>query len=701
MKFFEPVIKLMNRLKYAQKFALIAIVFLAVIASVSFILMQRMNSEITEMEHRYEGASYNIVLKDVLQNVQIHRGTSVQAWNGRQEALDKLDSIRGETELALIALTNQREQQTYALHLDDQLEEIQSQWQAIVAKEDRWQNRDEIVTLHTNLTTLVIDTMLLVSNNSSLQLARSPESQNLITTLTKTMPSATEHAGNLRWLGSSILAKNGEMTGQERAHLSQKFYLMRNDFATVNADLQVAFNDPDIKAAVEPLYEQVRAESAIYVTMVEQLLNGETANVTSASFFETATNTINFQFDLYSVSLTHLTTLMEQQLAELKANRIMLIIIETILVLMATYLFTGFYIGIKRSITAIEEAATAISDGDLTTSIQLNTKDEMLKVEQAFNKMTVGLQRLVNEISASSQYVTASSEELHVGVEETTNSIAHVAEMMNDVSEGANDQTMQLRKSEDALLHMTNDVTQIVTNSEDVAQLALTTMTLANDGNDVMQQSSTQMNTIQKSVETTQHMIEALHARSEQITHILQLITGVAEQTNLLSLNASIEAARAGEYGKGFAVVADEVGKLASEARNAAHEVSTLVQGIQTDTTASVQLMDDVTTQVRTGMDLSATTAQKFEYIVGSMEQLSEQINGIIANSSQIANSTEHVVTAIDAMKVISTKNMATSTEVASATEQQNASMEEIAASATELAMMAETLQTLIQRFKV
>lgn len=700
MKVFEPAVKLMNRLKYAQKFTLIAVVFLLVIASVSFVLMQRMSSEITEMEQRYEGASYNAALKDVLQQVQIHRGTSVQVWNGSEDAQRKLAGIREETNRALNVLNEQHMKQTYPLHIDEELDAIHSQWQAIVSK-DRWQDRTELTTAHTNLTTFIIETMLTVSNDSSLQLARSPQSQNLITTLTKTMPNATENAGNLHWLGASVLAKEGDMTAQERAHISEKFYLMIEEFATIDADLQRAFTDPDIQAAVQPIYEEANVASEQYATMVEQLLNGETTDLTSASFFETATNTINLQFDLYSTSLTHLSTLMEQQLYELKMNRLMLVLLETIAVLLAMYLFMGFYIGIKRSITTIEDAATSIADGDLTTSIHLHTKDEMLEIEHAFNKMTTELQSLVKEIGASSQYVTASSEELHVSVEETTNSIMHVAEMMGDVSEGANEQTAQLQKSEDALLHMTNDVAQIVTNSEDVAQLALTTMTLAHDGNDVMQQSSTQMNTIQQSVETTQHMIEALHGRSEQITHILQLITAVAEQTNLLSLNASIEAARAGEYGKGFAVVADEVGKLASEARNAAQEVSTLVQGIQQDTTASVQLMGDVTTQVRTGMDLSTTTAQKFEQIVSSMEQLSEQINGIIANSSQVATSTEQVVTAIDAMKVISTKNMAASTEVATATEQQNASMEEIAASATELATMAETLQTLIERFKV
>lgn len=699
MRIFNPVIRMMNKLKYAQKFSLIGIIFVAVIISISVMLVSRMNEEIEQMEQRIEGAAYNLVLKDVLKYAQQHRGTSVTAYGGDAEAQENLSGIREEMNVALIKLQQMSDSLQYEIGIAKEVKKIQEQWAAIESMQN-WSNTTQIVNVHTALTEHIIHTMLKVSNTSKLQLARTPESQNLITTLTKTMPTLTENLGIVRASGMAIL--NAEtVTQAQRDQIASKYYVIDHQFKTIQEDLERAFEDAEIAQALTTIHEESVTQNTHYMMYIETLINGDLSTMDSTQFFDTATNAINTEFELYDAAFTYLTALMSKQMEELQLNRTLLILVECALLLLVTYLFIGFYLGIKRSVTALETAATTIANGDLTETVNLHTNDEMKQIEQAFNGMTASLHTLVKEISTSAQYVAASSEELHAGVEETTNSIMHVTEMMNDMADGAKEQTSGLTESERALTTMTDDVTEIVHNSQHVSQLAATTTSLATDGNDVVQQSAAQMETIQESVSKTRDVIETLHARSEQITHMLNLITNVAEQTNLLSLNASIEAARAGEHGKGFAVVANEVGKLAAQARGAAQEVSTLVEAIQHDTKSSVVMMGVVTEKVEDGLSLSTTTAEKFAHILASMQQLATQMTSITTNSTQVATSTDEVVTAMDRMKTISHRNVNAAQEVASATEEQTASMEEISASATELAKMAETLQTLIHSFKV
>ena len=141
MKLFNPVIRMMNQLKYAQKFALIGAIFVTVIAGLSVLLILRMDADIAEMEQRREGATYNLVLKNVLKYVQQHRGTSVTAYGGDAEAKSALGPIREEVAIALQELEGVEEEAHYALNIDTQIAEIRTQWAAIT--EQSWTAGDE------------------------------------------------------------------------------------------------------------------------------------------------------------------------------------------------------------------------------------------------------------------------------------------------------------------------------------------------------------------------------------------------------------------------------------------------------------------------------------------------------------------------------------------------------------------------------
>ncbi|AKM17732.1 H1 [[Flavobacterium] thermophilum] len=193
--------------------------------------------------------------------------------------------------------------------------------------------------------------------------------------------------------------------------------------------------------------------------------------------------------------------------------------------------------------------------------------------------------------------------------------------------------------------------------------------------------------------------VKSLEKRSEEIEKILDVISTIADQTNLLALNAAIEAARAGEHGKGFAVVADEVRKLAEQSQSSTKQIEELIGKIQQSTTEVVRYMSRVTENIEGGLHISTQTAQRFLQIVQNMKEVAPQIEEISAIAEQISAGTQQVTASAHQLAGIARENAATSEEVAASAEEQLASMEEITSSSQMLAKMAEDLRTSVQRF--
>ncbi|TSI11036.1 methyl-accepting chemotaxis protein [Lysinibacillus sp. BW-2-10] len=348
----------------------------------------------------------------------------------------------------------------------------------------------------------------------------------------------------------------------------------------------------------------------------------------------------------------------------------------------------------------LKDKAITISKGDLTERIEVYSKDSIGQLAEAFNVMQESLQELIQKVEQSVELVASSAEELSASAEETSAATGQVAISIQEVASSAEKQRYGVDETAQSLDVVSEGASTIADHSTIVSELSRHTMVQAEEGGQAVTNTVVQMQSIHKSVMESNAMIQSLNESSKEVSSILNVITGIADQTNLLALNAAIEAARAGEHGKGFAVVADEVRKLAEQSQLSAKEIYAIVSRIQQDTESTVQTMIRVTDDVQAGVKVSNEAIEKFNLIYESTRKITPQMEEVSATAQQMSAAIQEITSAANEMVIIAQGNAATSEEVAASAEEQLAAMEEISQSANGLSAMAEELKEVITKFK-
>lgn len=355
---------------------------------------------------------------------------------------------------------------------------------------------------------------------------------------------------------------------------------------------------------------------------------------------------------------------------------------------------------ITRPILQISEAAEQIARGNvMLDAIQVKNKDEIGKLAESFNEMAANLCVLIQKVRLTSGQVAAFSEQLKASAEQTTEATNQIAASIQGVATGTEVQGQGAEESARAMSEMAMSIGQIAEAVASVSEEAERIHQEARKGDELLEAVKQQMNAISQSTNETTAVIKQLRERSTHIGKIIDVITGIADQTNLLSLNAAIEVARAGEQGRGFAVVAHEVRMLAEQSRHSSEQIASLIHDIQSDTEKVVQAMEKDSQEVAAGFEYVQKTGEGFVHIVKSVESVSNQIHELSSVSEEMSASSQQVSASIEEMSKIAKETANNTQNVASASEEQLASMQEIAASATALAAMSEELESLLKRF--
>ncbi len=312
-----------------------------------------------------------------------------------------------------------------------------------------------------------------------------------------------------------------------------------------------------------------------------------------------------------------------------------------------------------RPIKALLDTMEAVGTGDLTAKAQVLFEDELGQLANACNKEFQTLAEAINMMRDSSEQLAASSEEIAASSEE--------------IAAGNQTQSCEVQSSVAKIRKATEAIQQVAESAANAARSSAEATELARAGGQSVMEAVDSMQQIQVAV-------KELGESSQQIGEIIKVIDEIAEQTNLLALNAAIEAALAGEMGKGFAVVADEVRKLAERSGEATKEIEQLIVGIQKGTSASVKAVEH-------GSVVAGKAGEVLDAIIGGANDVASMVESISDASRMQLSNNEEVVRSIEAVERI--------------TQETAAGAEEAAASSQELAIMADNMQKLTERYKL
>lgn len=363
------------------------------------------------------------------------------------------------------------------------------------------------------------------------------------------------------------------------------------------------------------------------------------------------------------------------------------------------------YFFIHRMIRPIEKLSAQVNkvaNGDLTVEpLIVKSKDEVGRLAQDFANMTSKLRQLITEANDMSLLVASSSQQLSASVEQTGKASEHTADISQKLAEGAEIQLHNLEQSSRAIQEMADFLQRIVDNTNNVSQAALESTASAHNGAESIQLSVNQMVTMENKMLQLSSSVETLGDHSKEIQSILEIITGIAAETNLLAINAAIEAARAGEYGSGFAVVASAVRKLAERSAASAQQIATIITIIVTQMEQTANMMEEASLEVRHGTQLVKNVGQSFNEIELSATSTAEAIEEVSSAIHQLSGNSKLLVDSIDQIIEIAHETVEGAQNISAASEEHLAVMQEVDASANFLSSLSDKLHSSIDKFKV
>lgn len=381
----------------------------------------------------------------------------------------------------------------------------------------------------------------------------------------------------------------------------------------------------------------------------------------------------------------------------LQVNSLLILVMALIAIILSVFISNGLSQNIKK----LKEVFAKASEGDLSSSIKVKSKDEIGELARDYNSMIKNIGELLNSAKQTSNVVLETASNLSSMAEQTTESISQVSLAVVDIAQGATnlaensqDSAMgisQLSEKLDDIAKVSNEMDTESKNTKDLSYQGIDTVSILINKNNEAMESSIKVAEIISDVDNS----------VKEISIISDTISQITEQTNLLSLNASIEAARAGEAGKGFSIVADEIRKLADQSKNSTEKIKSIIEAIQSKASTAVQAADS-TQKISSEQNIAVEKTEKiFTDILTAIIAVTEKVGNVKNSIENMQSQKEALVSQVENNSAISEETASSTEEVTASTQEVTATMEQFTQHTEELQDLADKLKKEIDKFKI
>ncbi|WP_411681269.1 methyl-accepting chemotaxis protein [Clostridium thailandense] len=492
--------------------------------------------------------------------------------------------------------------------------------------------------------------------------------------------------------------KLSELTNQVKVGKTGYAFMIKKDGATI------AHPNKDFVLKMDNSIENAKKDASLHdlAEIEKKMVAGETG--IGQYIFNGTVKYVGYapvKGTEWSVAIVVIKGEVLSQLSSLKISSIVFSILFMLIGMVIIYIIAN---NISKGIKSTSKHLGLLAEGNLCEEVSpkyLQLRDEIGEMTNSMKVMQESLKGMINRIKENSLNVNEQSENLSSVAEEIASSSQNVTEAINEIAKGTSSQSEDIINVIDILNEFSNKLSGIISEIKIIDLNSREISLMAKDSSSEMGNLNQSVTKVSRSFKKFNNKIIDLGKDVKEINEITDIINSIAEQTNLLALNAAIEAARAGEAGKGFAVVADEIRKLAEQSQVSSEEISRLINEIANSTNVIVEDSVEMDNELINQVKIIDNSVASFKKIIEAVNEVIPKIETVKSSAENIEKDKETILSRVDGVSSVSLEVSASSEEISASSEEMSASTGEIATSSQTLSTMTKEMLEEVNKFKI